>query len=43
MNGFTQDFIAVRDKLEIPTLDKDGSRKAVHSLRHTFITYASVG
>ncbi|MFX0614070.1 tyrosine-type recombinase/integrase [Escherichia coli] len=41
MNGFTQDFIAIRDELEIPALDKDGSRRTVHSLRHTFITYAS--
>ncbi|EJY3122509.1 tyrosine-type recombinase/integrase [Salmonella enterica] len=41
LNSLTQDFITIRDELNIPSLDKDGSRRAVHSLRHTFATYAS--
>ncbi|HAU5442263.1 hypothetical protein CDU00_07690 [Cronobacter sakazakii] len=41
LNQLTQDFIDIRDDLNIAALDKDGSRRAIHSLRHTFITYAS--
>lgn len=41
LNQLTQDFIEIRDELNIAPLDKDGSRRAIHSLRHTFITYAS--
>ncbi|MGL4429924.1 MAG: tyrosine-type recombinase/integrase [Silvania sp.] len=41
LNQLTQEFIEIRSQLDIPALDKDGSRRAIHSLRHTFITYAS--
>lgn len=41
LNQLTQQFIEIRDELGISALDKDGSRRAIHSLRHTFITYAS--
>lgn len=41
LNQLTQEFITIRDELNIAPLDKEGSRRAIHSLRHTFITYAS--
>ncbi|EOZ4637539.1 tyrosine-type recombinase/integrase [Enterobacter cloacae] len=41
LNQLTQEFITIRDDLNIALLDKDGARRAIHSLRHTFITYAS--
>lgn len=41
LNQLTQEFITIRDDLNIAPLDKDGARRAIHSLRHTFITYAS--
>lgn len=39
LNQLTQQFIEIRDDLNIAPLDKDGSRRVIHSLRHTFITY----
>ncbi|WP_054804413.1 tyrosine-type recombinase/integrase [Kosakonia cowanii] len=41
LNQLAQQFIEIRDGLGISALDKDGSRRAIHSLRHTIITYAS--
>lgn len=38
----TQWFTDLRERLEIPYLDELGNRKVFHSLRHTFITAASI-